>query len=78
MQPKSSITIPGHLDPQFGTYQTDAPTTSWVAVQVAVTLAASLGMFGETLDGSAASLSGMPLGSPIHVKSTERWCTGSW
>ena len=28
----------------FGTYQTHAPATSWVAVQVAVTLAASLGV----------------------------------
>ena len=51
---------------------------SGYAVQVAVTFAASLGMFGETLVGSAAFLSGLPLGSPIHVKSSERWCTGSW
>ena len=40
MQPKVSIIIPGHLGLQIGTYRTDARTTSCVAVQVAVTLAA--------------------------------------
>ena len=36
---------PGRLDPQIGTYQTDAPTTYRFAVQVAVTLAACFGYF---------------------------------
>ena len=42
------------------TYMTDAPTTSWVAVQVAVEIAVSLSMFDEVFDVHAAFLSGMP------------------
>ena len=48
MQPKSSIRIPGHLDPQIGIYLTDAPSTPWFAVHVAATLVASLGVSGDT------------------------------
>ena len=62
VQPESRVIIPGHLDPQIGTYRTDAPTTSWVAVQIAVTIAASLNMPGETVYLSVLpSLSGMPV-----------------
>ena len=46
---------PKHLDSPIGTYRTDAPTTSSVAVHVAVTLALSLDMSSETLDVIAAS-----------------------
>ena len=33
LQPKSRVSVRGDLDPQIGTYRTDAPTTSWVAVE---------------------------------------------
>ena len=67
IQPKSRISA--HLDPQVGrTYRADAATTSWVATQVSVTLAASAGMSGETLDVSASFLSGMPLEKWILVR----------
>ena len=67
MQPTGRIVIPGHLDPLFGTDATDAPTASWVAVQVAVTLAESLQLSGETCDVSATILSGrvLQIGDPI-------------
>ena len=54
IHPKIGMITAGHLDPQIGTYRTDAPTTSWVAVQVAVTLAASMSVFRDTFDVSAA------------------------
>ena len=68
MQSKSRIIFLGHLDPLIGTYRTDAPTTYCVKVQVAVALAVSLDMSGETLDVSAAFLSGMPIERSIHVR----------
>ena len=39
VQPQSRLIIPGHLDPQIGTYRTDPPTTSLVAVQSVVAIA---------------------------------------
>ena len=50
--PKSWLMVPGRLDPQIGKYRTDALATSWVAVQVAVTIAVILSMSGETFDVS--------------------------
>ena len=49
VQPKSWLIIPGHLDPQFGTHENDAPTTSWVAVQMAVTIAVTLNVWVRLL-----------------------------
>ena len=68
VQPKSRLTIPGHLDPHFRTNRPDAPRTSWVAVQTAVTIAVSLNMFWETLDVSAGFLSGMPIDRSSHIQ----------
>ena len=62
--PKSPLIIPGHLDPA------NAATTSWAAVQIAVTIAVSLHMSLETLDASAAILSGMPTDRSIHIRTS--------
>ena len=47
IQPKNRKIFPVHAVPQNRRYRTDDPSTSFFAVQVAVTLAASLGMSGE-------------------------------
>ena len=44
---ESRLIILGHLDPQVETYRTDAPTTSWVAVQITVTIAGSMHVSNE-------------------------------
>ena len=67
VQPKGRLIIPGHLDPQIGTWRTDASTTSWVSVQIAVTISASLNISGETIDVSAALLSRMPIDRSTHI-----------
>ena len=41
VQPKSRLMIPRHMDPQIGTYRTDALNNSWPAMEVAVTIAVS-------------------------------------
>ena len=67
-QSKSGRIIPRHLNPQSGTYWTDALTTSWVAVLMEVTLAVRPSMPREAVDASAAFLSGMPLDRSIHIR----------
>ena len=68
VQPKRRLIIPGHLVPQIGTCRTDAPTTSWVAEQIAETITVSLNMFGETCYVSDDFLSGMPMDGSIHIR----------
>ena len=68
VQPQSRLIIPGHLDPQIGTYRTDAPATSLVAVQSAVMFAVSLSLSSETCDVSPAFLSGMPIYGSSRVR----------
>ena len=41
LKAKSRMVIPGHLDPHLGEYRSDAPTTAWVAVQMAKCIATS-------------------------------------
>ena len=60
---KSRMVIPGHEDPQFGLFRTDAPTTSPLAVLVCATIAVSLDWGFEVFDVSTAFLSGMPAGT---------------
>ena len=66
IQPKSRTIILDRLDPQVGTYRTDAPSTSWVAVQIEA--CCDLGMSGESFDVGAAFLSGTPLDKSVHVR----------
>ena len=61
VEPKSQLSIPGHLDLQGGTYRTDVPTTFRVAVQIAVSITPSSTFFDRSIDVSAAFLSGEPI-----------------
>ena len=54
VQPTRRLIIPGHLDSHIGTCRTDGPTTSSVAVQIAVTIAVKPSMSSETFEVSAA------------------------
>ena len=68
VQPKSRIIIPGHLGPQTKTNRKDA---SMVVVQIALAIAVSVYMGGETFDASAAFLSGLPRDRIVHVRAPQ-------
>ena len=36
VQVMNQLTISGDMDPPLGTYRTDAPTISWVAMQISI------------------------------------------
>ena len=65
---KSRLIIPGHLDPQLGTFRTDAPTTSSVAVHICVAIAAAKGWHGWTFDVSTAFLSGKETQRRVYIR----------
>ena len=66
--PKSRLIIPRHMDPQIGTYRTDALNNSWPAMEVAVTIALSLHMPAETFDVCATRLSGMSIDRSMDIR----------
>lgn len=41
-QSKPRLVVPGHQDPHLGAYRSDAPTTTWAAVQMTKIIALSL------------------------------------
>ena len=73
LQPKSRVSVPGDLDPQIGSYRTDAPTTSWVAAETRSKFGS-----GETFDVGAAFQLGMPLEKVGPCQSSDRWFTRGW
>ena len=60
--------IPGHTDPQIGSYRTDAPTTSLMAVMVCATIAVAMKWTGMTFDVSTAFLSGLAMTREVYAK----------
>ena len=68
LEAKSRIIIPGHLDPQLGSYRTDSPTTSWLAVLIMISVALCNGMMGSVFDVKTAFLSGLPLDREVYVR----------
>jgi len=68
LEAKSRLVIPGHLDPQIGSYRTDAPTTSWLAVLTMVSVGLSMNMSGFIFDVTAAFLSGMSMTREVYVR----------
>eukprot|EP00434_Breviolum_minutum_P025436 symbB.v1.2.022474.t1/scaffold1996.1/size93170/9 len=54
LRAKSRMVIPGHLDPHLGEYKSDAPTTAWVAVQMAKCIATNRGWMASSFDVSTA------------------------
>ena len=68
LEAKSRLVIPGHLDPQIGSYRTDAPTTSWRAVLTILPVALVMDMTGFIFDVTAAFLSGMAMEREAYVR----------
>ena len=68
LEAKSRIIIPGHLDPQLGSYRTDSPTTSWLAVLTMISVALCNDMLGSVFDVKTAFLSGLPLDREVYVR----------
>ena len=68
LKAKSRLVVPGHKDPELGEFRTDSPTTSTLAVQVAVSIAVSKRWPGETFDVSTAFLSGKATSRQVYVR----------
>jgi hypothetical protein len=68
LKAKSRLVVPGHKDPDLGEFRTDSPTTSTLAVQVAVSIAVSKSWPGETFDVSTAFLSGKETSRQVYVR----------
>ena len=65
---KSRLVVPGHLDPNLGTFRTDAPTTSLMATRLAKGVAAGRGWDAWSFDITTAFLSGDPTEREIYVR----------
>ena len=67
LRAKSRMVIPGHLGPHLGEYRSDAPTTAWVAVQMAKCIAANRSWSASSFDVSAAFLSGKEVRREVYI-----------
>ena len=68
LKAKSRLIVPGHLDPQLGSFRTDSPTTSPLAICLCVTVAVSRRWIGTTFDVSAAFLSGKATERKVYIR----------
>ena len=68
LRAKSRMVIPGHLDPHLGEYRSDAPTTAWVAVQMAKCIATNRGWMASSFDVSTAFLSGKEVKREVYIR----------
>ena len=68
LRAKSRMVIPGHLDPHLGEYRSDAPTTAWVAVQMAKCIASNRGWEASSFDVSTAFLSGKEVQREVYIR----------
>lgn len=66
-QPKSRMVLPGHRDPHLGEFRSDAPTTLWVAVQMAKCICATKNWAAQTFDVTTAFLSGKEVDREVIV-----------
>ena len=65
---KSRLIIPGHLDPEIGTYRTDSPTAASMTTRLVKQLAASRGYDIYSFDVTTAFLSGKATDREIYVR----------
>ena len=65
---KSRLIIPGHLDPEIGTYRTDSPTAATMTTRLIKLLAASRGYQIYSFDVSTSFLSGKATEREIYVR----------
>ena len=68
LRAKSRMVIPGHLDPHLGEYRSDAPTTAWVAVQMAKCIASNRRWNASSFDVSTAFLSGKEVKREVYIR----------
>ena len=67
---KSRLVVPGHQDPQLGSFRSDSPTVAIQGVRLAKALAQQRGWVAESFDVTTAFLSGEPT-TRIHVRAPE-------
>ena len=65
---KSRLIIPGHLDPEIGSYRTDSPTAATVTTRLVKQVAAARGYDLWSFDVSTAFLSGKATSREIYVR----------
>ena len=68
---KSRLVIPGHLDPQLGSFRADSPTVPIQAVRLAKAIAQQKGWTADSFDVTTAFLSGEKTTRRIHVRAPE-------
>ena len=68
LQAKSRLVVPGHQDPHLGAFRSDAPTTTWAAVQLAKIVALTRSWQASCFDVSTAFLSGKPVERKVVIK----------
>ena len=68
---KSRLVIPGHLDPQLGSFRSDSPTVALQSVRIAKALAQHRGWECDSFDVTTAFLSGEKTSRSIHVRAPE-------
>lgn len=68
---KSRLVIPGHLDPQLGSFRSDSPTVALQSVRIAKALAQHRGWECDSFDVTTAFLSGEKTSRNIHVRAPE-------
>ena len=66
---KSRLVIPGHLDPQLGSFRADSPTVSLQGVRLTKAVAQRNGWTTDSFDVTTAFLSGEKTSRRIHVRS---------
>ena len=65
---KSRLIIPGHLDPEIGTYRTDSPTANAMTTRLVKAVCASRDWGAYAFDVSTAFLSGKETEREIYVR----------
>ena len=68
---KSRLVIPGHLDPQLGSFRADSPTVSLQGVRLTKAVAQRNGWTTDSFDVTTAFLSGEKTSRRIHVRSPD-------
>ena len=72
---KARLTTAGHTDPTVGVYQTDAPTTSHLAVLITAVIAVNMDWSGYVLDVGATFLTGEKLQRELYTRAPREGAT---
>ena len=69
---KSRLTLAGHTDPAIGAHQTDAPTTSHLALLTNAVVAVSMDWSGYIFDVATAFLTGEKLQRELYTRAPKK------